>query len=111
MPRNSESGETVGRLIDLDHAKVVESSRKIEAVDHNLNEVHDLEEMCRLRFRTMNDEVLEEFKKYFTVEDADNSYKYISDVIKIRVAHFDLDKTCEIKLGDMGWHHEVGLNS
>ena len=108
MPRSSDTNETVGRLIDLDHAKVVYSSRKIEAKNDNLNEVHDLEQLCRIRFRTMNDEVLNEFKKYFKVKDASDSQKYVSDVMKIRAAHFGLDKTREITLGDMGWHYQVG---
>jgi hypothetical protein len=108
MPRNGDADETVGRLIDLDHAKVVDSLKTIEADNDNFDEVHNLQQMCRIPFRTMNDEILNKFTQYFKVKVASDSQKYVSDVIKIRAAHFDLDKTREIKLDDMGWHYQVG---
>ena len=66
--------------------------------------------MYRIPLRTLNDEVLKEFIKRFEVERASLAIQYLEDVVAFRVAHFDLDKTREIKLSDMGWHYEVGLN-
>jgi hypothetical protein len=50
MPRNGDTDETVGRLIDLDHAKVVDSLKKIKADNDNFDELHDLEQMYQIRF-------------------------------------------------------------
>ena len=110
MPRNGDTDGTVGRLIDLDHAKVVDSLKIIEADNDNFDELHDLEQMYQIRFRTMNDEVLKEFIKRFEVGRATDVTQYLDDVVKFRVAHFDLHKNREIKLSDMGWHYQVGLN-
>jgi hypothetical protein len=58
----------------------------------------------------MNDEVLKEFIKRFEVGRATDVTQYLDDIVEFRVAHFDLHKTREITLSDMGWHYQVGLN-
>ena len=108
MPQN---GDTVGRLIDLDHAKVVRSSRTIEAFNSN-QEVEDLEKLCNILFRSTNHEgVIERFIKYFEVEDAISTTLYISNVVECRKNYFGLDVNHGVKLDDIGWHYQVGWNS
>ena len=110
MPRKGDADETVGRLIDLDHAKVVESLRKIEAKNDNLPVMQLMKQMAAMSLPTMNIEVIEEFIKRFEVGRASLAIQYLEDVVAFRAAHFDLDNAREIKLSDMGWHYEVGLN-
>jgi hypothetical protein len=107
----SQNGNTVGRLIDLDHAKVVRSSRTIEACNGNSQEVEDLERICDICFKSMNHEVIEKFVKYFGVKDAIYALGYISDVVKFRKTHFDLDENHGVRLDNIGWHYQVGWNS
>ncbi|KAF8629562.1 hypothetical protein AX14_011110 [Amanita brunnescens Koide BX004] len=106
MPRNSETDPTVGRLIDLDHAKVVDSWRKIEATNDNSPVVGVLKHVTPISLPSINLEVIEEFIKRFEVENSYDPLSYISDVIKTRAADFDLHKDHDIKVSDIGWHHE-----
>jgi hypothetical protein len=108
MPQN---GNTVGRLIDLDHAKVVRSSRTIEACNGDPQETEDLERMCDIRLRSMNKEVVQKFINYFGVKDATYALSYISDVVKFRKTNFDLDENHGVRLDNIGWHYQVGWNS
>ena len=108
MPQN---GNTVGRLIDLDHAKVVRSSRTIEAFNSNPQEVEDLEKMFNMRLGSMNHEVIEKYLKYFAVKEAFSAGQYITEVIKFRKTYFNLDMNRGVKLDDIGWHYQVGWNS
>jgi hypothetical protein len=102
-------GEFAGRLIDFDYAtKLVNSWRTIEAHNDNSQEVRDLKQLVLIAWPSTNVEVVDELIKRFEVKRDD--FFYIHNVMKIRAAHFDLDKNREIKLSDIGWHHRVGLN-
>ena len=108
MPQN---GDTVGRLIDLDHAKVTRSSRTIEGCNGS-REVKGLEEIMRHSYmRSINDEVVQKFIKYFAVKDAISAAKYISDVVNFRKSNFDLDENHGVGLDNIGWGYQVGWNS
>jgi hypothetical protein len=110
MPGSSESDETVGRLIDLDHAKVVDSSRKIEVKNDNSPMVGLMKQMAAMSLPPINVtvEVIEEFIKRFEAKNILEPLTYISDVMTIRAAYFGLDMDRDIKVSDMGWHHQVG---
>ena len=107
----SQNGNTVGRLIDLEHVKVARSSRTIEACNGNFSGVEDLERMCDICFKSMNHEVIEKFIKYFGVKDATYALRYISEVVNFRKTYFDLDVNHGVKLDNIGWHYQVGWNS
>ena len=108
MPQN---GNTVGRLIDLDHAKVVQSLKTIEACTGNFPGVEVLKRACHLFMPSINDEVIEKFIKYFAVKDPLSAVKYISEVVNFRKTYFDLDVNHGVKLDNIGWHYQVGWNS
>lgn len=106
-------GETAGRLIDFDDAtKMVDSWRTIEAHnDDNSSEVGRLKQAIPILLPSAHVEVVDELVKRFQVEGVIGAMRYMGDVLEFRAAYFDLDKDREIKLGDIGWHHQVGLNS
>ena len=107
----SQNGNTVGRLIDLDHVKVARSSRTIEGRNGS-REVKGLEEIMRHSYmRSINDEVVQKFIKYFAVKDAFSAAKYISDVVNFRKSNFDLDENHGVGLDNIGWGYQVGWNS
>ena len=108
MPQN---GNTVGRLIDLDHAKVARSSRKIEACNGNFPGVEVLKSACQLFMPSINDDVIEKFVKYFAVKDPLSAAKYISEVVSFRKTCFDLDENHGVRLANIGWDYQVGCNS
>ena len=108
MPQN---GNTVGRLIDLDHAKVVRSSRTIEACNGNSSGGEALKNMRPTYMPLINNEVIEKYLNYFTVKEAFSSGQYITEVVEFRKTYFNLDVNRGVKLDDIAWHYQVGWNS
>ncbi|KAF8341823.1 hypothetical protein F5887DRAFT_1076406 [Amanita rubescens] len=103
----SQNDETVGRLIDLDHAKAVNSkaTRMTYSVSH--------EDIRRLKSTLLNDdyliadEVLVKFLKYFPGMRSTDAARVIMDTVDFWAHHFGLRTDREIKLADIGWHYQV----
>ena len=110
MPRGDE---TEGRLIDLDHAKVVSSSRTRTRPNVSPEEVQGLKTMCLAsgKFSLIDDEVLETCIASIPDKDRSLAFGYITSVVGIRVKYFGLNTDRGIKLADMGWHHQVSFKS
>ena len=106
-----QDGNTVGRLIDLDHAKVVRSSRTIERCTGNSPGAEKLVKMCRLYLPSIHDEVIKTFIEHFAVNKAFAAAHYISEIVDFREKNFGLDAARGVKLDDLGWHYQVGWKS
>src|SRR6266576_5614725 len=106
MPQNDE---TKGRLIDLDHAKVVSSSKTRITPNVSPEEIQDLKTICHVlkRFPSIDEDVLEASIASVPDKDLGHALHYIKSVVEIRVKYFGLDTSREIKLADMGWHYQV----
>jgi hypothetical protein len=105
----SQNDETVGRLIDLDHAKAVNST----ATRMTYNVSH--EDVRRLKSTLLNDdyliadEVLVKFLKYFPGMKYTDAARVVADTVDFWAHHFGLRTDREIRLADIGWHYQVGL--
>ena len=110
MPQNDE---TKGRLIDLDHAKVVSSSKTRVTPHVSPEEVQGLKTMCLAagNFPPIDEDVLEASIASVPDKDLTHALGYIKSVVEIRVTYFGLDTSREIKLADMGWHYQVSFKS
>jgi hypothetical protein len=110
MPQNDE---TVGRLIDLDHAKVASSSKPRVTPNVSTEEVQGLKTMCLAagNFPPIDDKVLETCIASLPDKNRSLAFNYITSVVELRVEHFSLDISREIKLTGMGWHHQVSFKS
>ena len=108
MPQNDE---TEGRLIDLDHAKVVSSSTIGTTPGVSPEEVQDLKTMCRISkvFPSIDEEVLKACMASVPDKNLSHALHYLTSVVETRVKYFGLDTSREIKLTDISWHHQVSF--
>ena len=100
--------ETKGRLIDLDHAKVVNSSTARMAREVSAEQIQDLRGSLGEDY-LIADEVVEKFLKYFAGIRKQEAATYILDAVEFRAQQFGLETDREVKLADIGWHHQVGF--
>lgn len=98
--------QTKGRLIDLDHAKVVESPKLMKMCNASLEQVESVEHHFS-KFRSIDREVFKKVVEYFPSDDSFNPATYIRKVIRGREKHFGLKTDHGISLADMGWDKEV----
>ena len=101
-----------GRLIDLDHAKIVSSSATSRMTPNvSSEEVQSLKTMCRAsgQFPSIDEEVLEACITSLPDKNLCHAFDYIASVVRNRIKYFGLDTNRAIKLADIGWHHQVSF--
>lgn len=99
-------GQTKGRLIDLDHAKVVKSPTTVKLRDASLGDIETMEH--HLSALPIERDVIKKFVDYFPVKNTLNAAIYIQEVVYMRGEYFGLEtETRRISLADIGWDKEV----
>ncbi|KAF8338591.1 hypothetical protein F5887DRAFT_889803 [Amanita rubescens] len=103
----SRNDETVGRLIDLDHAKVVDSSTRRMTSNANPQTIRHWKSTLSGDHYFIDYEVIEKLLTYFPEMKRTEAEPYIMAVVGFWTEHFGLKMDHEIKLSEMGWHHQV----
>ena len=106
MPKNDRTDQATGRLIDLDHAKLADSSRELKFINIDQERFRELEIYCNFVLKLpISKNVIEKYLQF----DA-RSVVYIGDVLETRQTYFDLEAGQtgdEINLADFGWDKKV----
>ncbi|KAF8341818.1 hypothetical protein F5887DRAFT_1076402 [Amanita rubescens] len=92
-------GQTKGRLIDLDHAKVVESPKTMKMCNASLEQVERVN-LFLSDFRPIDHKVIKKVVGYFLADDPFHAATYIRDVVECREQHFGLESDHGISLAD-----------
>ena len=108
MSKKNQTGETTGRLIDLDHAKLADSSRELKSINIDQERFRELEIYCNFVLKLpVSKNVIEKYLQF----DA-RGVVYIGDVLETRQTYFDLETGQtgdEITLADFGWDKDVSF--
>jgi hypothetical protein len=99
-------GQTKGRLIDLDHAKVVESPKTMKMCNASVEQVENVDHYL-FKFRSIDHEVIKKVIEYFPADDPFDAATYIRKIMRWREKHFGLKTDHCISLADLGWDKEV----
>ena len=107
----SQNGETGGRLIDFDHAKVVDSSTRRMMSNADPQKIRHWKSTLSGDHYFIDYEVIEKLLMYFPEMKRTEAESYITAVVDFWTEHFGLKMDHEIKLTEIGWHHQVGWKS
>ena len=111
MPKKNQMGEATGRLIDLDHAESVDSSRELRSVI-NQERLRKLELHFDYVSQVLKSPISKDVLKKDLQFDTGGDEFYMREVIMTRKKYFNLkvgEMEHEINLADLGWDKDVNL--